>query len=318
MKSRILGLGLAALMVAGCGPTVPLELAMRQQQVDVKFSGPLPSPSPATAPLAYTLPPPLNLSPALTVPPATRPPASCPALAELAVPKDPATSGRIANPPPNGSYAMRSGGTYSLGPVNATPTTKGSLSPVLTNLRSDSPHPGSNSLDGAYQDYLVFLAHDFQNYWAFDLRLANNNQAAPGIEIVSMGWKDAVRGNFAFFPTVPMQFIKTPLAVGDSWNSAGVDPNNQTSVQISGSVPAKVTVNACGVALDAYQVHISGQIASPTIQLTWTADYDIGPQYGGLILAEHVQLSGPDRVRNAGDSYAYDETSIINTVPAKP
>ena len=164
----------------------------------------------------------------------------------------------------------------------------------------------------------MFLAHDLQDYWAFDFRLANNNQAAPGIEIVSMGWKDAVRGNFAFFPTVPVQFIKTPLAVGDSWTSAGADPTNQTSVQISGKVPAKVTVNACGVALDAYQVHIDGQIASPTVQLTWTADYDIGPQYGGLILAEYVQLTGPDRVRNNGDTYSYDETSIINTVPAKP
>lgn len=311
MKLSTAPLAALALTVAGCGPTVPLDLAMRQQQVDVKFAGPQASPSPAP-PLAYTLPPPLNLSGVTAAaPPVTVQPSPCPALAELAVAKDPATSG-IANPPPTGSYPMRSGGTFSLGS-----SLKGTLSPVLTNLRSDSPHPGSDSLDGAYQDYLVFLAHDFQNYWAFDFRLANDKPGTPGIQLVSMGWKDAVRGDFAFFPTVPLQFIQTPLAIGNSWSSAGLDPNNQTSVQISGSVPAKVTVNACGVALDAYQVHIDGHIASPTLQLTWTADYDIGSQYGGLILAEHVQLGGPDSVRKSGDMYSYDETSIINSVPPK-
>ena len=310
MKLRTAALAALALMVAGCGPTVPLELAMRQRQVDVKFAGPQASPSPVP-PVAYNLPPPLNLGGiGAAPPPVTVQPSPCPALAELAVAKDPATAG-IRNPPPSGSYLMRSGGSYQLG------TTKGTLSPVLTNLRSDSPHPGSDSLDGPYQDYLVFLAHDFQNYWAFDLRLANDKPATPGVQIVSMGWKDAVRGDFAFFPTAPLQFIQTPLAIGNSWTSAGVDPNNETSVELSGSVPGKVTVNACGTALDAYQVHISGQIASPTLQLAWTADYDIGSQYGGLILAEKVQLSGTDSVQKSGAMYSYDETSIINTVPPK-
>jgi hypothetical protein len=204
---------------------------------------------------------------------------------------------------------MRSMGAYSLA------STKGALPSQLSLMRPDQPAPGSDQVDGSYVDYTLVTGFSATTYTEFDFRLAPNNSATPGLLLTGMKWRDSVRGNFDFVPQAPMQFLQTPVSINNSWQSAGWDPIDQTSVELQAQIPKKDTVNACGTPLDTYQVAITGTIISPTFQLSWTADYDIGTQFGGLILAEHVKLSGPDRVQNTGDSYAYDETSIINSVP---
>lgn len=299
------------LLSSGCGPVVPLEVAMRQALITVFAGHHQPSPSPSLPPV-YAPPPPLNLSFSTGAPlPAPSAPPPCPDLSEFAVVKDPATA-LISGPPPMASYVMRSSGTYSLA------TTSGKLPTALALVQPAQPKPGTDQVNGSFQDYSLLTASGPSTYTAYGFRLAPNNPVTPGILLTALHWKDSVRGDFDFVPDQPLQFVPTPVAVGNTWSSAGADPIDQTSIQLNGKVSQRETVNACGVALDSFQVQISGTIVSPTFQLTWTANYDIGTQFGGLILKEDVTLSGPDSVHNVGDTYAYKETSIIDTQPEFP
>lgn len=297
------------LLSSGCGPVVPLEVAMRQALITVFAGHHPPSPSPSL-PAVYLPPPPLNLSFPATAPLALPSPPPCPDLSQFAVAKDPATA-LVSGPPPMAAYVMRSSGTYSLA------TESGKLPATLALVQPAQPKAGTDQVNGAFQDYSLITAASPSAYTDYGFRLAPANPT-PGILLTSLHWKDSLRGNFDFVPDQPLQFMQTPVAVGNTWSSAGADPIDQTSIQLNGRVSKRETVNACGVALDSFQVQITGTIISPTFQLTWTADYDIGTQFGGLILKEDVTLSGPDRVRNLGDSYAYKETSIIDTQPEFP
>jgi len=309
-KSTLTLLGIL-LLSSGCGPTVPLEVAMRQALITVFAGHHPPSPSPSLPP-AYAPPPPLNLGFQAYTPP---PPAvfSCPDLSEFVVVKDPATA-LISGPPVLAQYLMRSSGKYSLGSVS------GKLPTTIAIAQPAPPKPGNDQVDGAFQDYSLITGPSASAYTYYGFRLAPNNAATPGILLTSLHWKDPVRGSFDFFPDQPLQFLPTPVSPNTSnpWAASGTDPFDQTSVTLQGTVPKRVTINACGVPLDSFDVQISGNIVSPTFQLTWKADYYIGTQFGGLILGEHVTFSGPDRTRNLGDSYAYDETSTINVQPEFP
>lgn len=298
------------LLGSGCGPVVPLEVAMRQALITV-FAGHHQPPALPSPPPVYAPPPPLNLSfPAEITPPAVAVPA-CAALSEFAVVRDPATA-LITAPPPPGTYRLRSSGTYSLA------GTTGKLPSVLALSQPAPATSGTDQVDGAFKDYSLVTGSGPTSYTEFGFRLAPDNPGTPGILLTALHWRDSVRGDLDFVPGQPLQFLPTPVAVGNTWSAAATDPIDQTSIALQGSIPKRDTVNACGVALDSFQVHIAGDIVSPTFQLTWTADYDIGTQFGGLILAEHVTLSGPDRIRSLGDSYSYDETSIIDSQPAFP
>lgn len=317
MKSRIIRLLLAVMVLAmsACGPVVPTELAMRQVQIDVKY-GAQHSATPAPTPGNVFTPPSLNFAtpefvPLPPAPVASPPPPLCPALSAFAVPKEPATP-VITGAPPKGMYVMRSSGTYSLA------STKGALPTSVFLVQPNDPVTGSDQVDGTFADYSLVEAQDQATYWGFDFRLAPGNTATPGILITAMHWRDKVRGNLDFFPEQPVQFLPTPVSIGNTWTAVGTDPIDQTSMTLQGSIPAKTTVDACGTALDSFDVHISGNIVSPTAQLTWTADYDIGTQFGGLTLAEHVTLSGPDSGQSPGDTYTYDATSTINSTPPAP
>ncbi|MFN2462973.1 MAG: hypothetical protein ABR573_03595 [Candidatus Dormibacteria bacterium] len=320
MKRRLLQSPLIlAVFLAACGPTVPTEMAMRQVQIDVRY-GHQPKPSPGATPIPVYVPPPAYAPPPSLLPnpvpaavfahPTPSPtPKSCPALAQLAVPRETAPAS-IDAAPPKASYLMRSGGTYALG------SSKGQLPSVLGLVLPVDPKPGNDQVDGAFSDYAMITGTDPSTYWQLNLRLANSNPATPGVLITSISWRDKVRGNFDFVPQQPVQFLPTPVNVGNTWSSAGLDSADQTSVELQGSIPMKVTVNACGIPLDAYQVHIDGHIVGPNFQLAWVGDYAIGTQFGGLILGEHVTLNGSDSTQNTGDNYAYDETSTINSKPA--
>ena len=296
-----------SLLLAACGPTVPLQIAIRQALVDVFYGSPHKA-AVATAPVPlYQPPPPLNFTYPIpsSYPVATAAP--CAALAELAVPRDPATS-YVSGPPPKGSYSMRSKGTVTAGSIKNQP-----LPPQLSLIRPDRPLPGTDQVDGSYSDYALVTGYSATVYTEFDFRLAPDNAATPGILLTGLKWRDPVRGSLDFVPQQPMQFLQTPVAVNQSWEAAGWDPIDQASVELQASIPKKDTVDACGVPLDAHQLAISGNVVTPSLVLTWTASYDIGTQFGGLILAEDVQLS------NVGSTtYSYDETSIINTKPALP
>lgn len=296
-------LALLAVSVA-CGPVVPLEIAMRQALVDVFYGSPHKAMSPTARVPIYQPPPAINFE--YPPPPAALPTAPpCAKLGQLAVAKDVATS-FIPGPPARGTYAMRTTGTVALGKI------KLPLPPQLSEIRPGRPVPGSDQVDGAYSDYALVTGFDAKTYTEFDLRLAPDNAATPGILLTELKWHDPVRGNLDFMPQQPMQFLQTPVAIGQSWQSAGWDPFGQASIAIQASIPRKDTVNACGVALDSYQLAISANVVTPSVVLNWTAQYDIGTQFGGLILAEHVQFS------DVQNNYKYDETSIIDSKPAFP
>jgi hypothetical protein len=75
-------------------------------------------------------------------------------------------------------------------------------------------------------------------------------------------------------------------------------------------------VDACGTVLDAWTVSVTGTIASAstTTNLAITATYHVATQFGGIIVADDVQLNGTDH----GTSAAYHDASVISTRPQDP
>lgn len=308
---------LAILLLSGCGPTLQLEVVLRQVAIDVLYgaqhhAAPAAAAQQAAAPVY--VPPPLIIPspPSVTAEPTPTPsptPTVCATLNPFAVVEDPATA-TISGPAVSGSYYMRQKGTYSLASTN------GIFPEVLQRQVSSAP-PGSDPILGTYTQFSV-SDHSGGSTYATSYLLAPNHTITPGMYISGMLWDDAVRGKLTFQPSQPLLFMQTPVSVGSSWQSASTDTIDQVSVSLQGSVVKRDTVNACGVALDSFQVHIAGNIVAPTQQFTWTGDYDVATQFGGLIISEHVTFSGPDRTQAVGDSYASDDTLVIDAKPAKP
>src|SRR5437879_1398022 len=81
---------------------------------------------------------------------------------------------------------------------------------------------------------------------------------------------------------------------GTSWNSAGIDPRDGTSMVVQGSVRKRTNVDLCGKLYDTYEIVSNEHIANLRTGLTSNTDqndpnvYNVATQFGGLFVRQHI------------------------------
>lgn len=114
-----------------------------------------------------------------------------------------------------------------------------------------------------------------------------------------------------FNPVPPVQLIGFPVKDGAGnagttqtgapiRSSSGVDPNSGAQLTIQGTVKGKKQIDACGDRVDSWFVDAVQTYRYPTDNgqtetLEANYDYGIAPQFGGMLVYEHIEapLEGP-------------------------
>lgn len=294
----------ALLLVTACGaPDKPLKLGFKEVPSDVLL-GAQTSPTPvrpvgpvSTVPLppppsVVSLPPPPFEVPTQTgrdpVPPPTLPSApSCPADNPLAAPKLEAPSS-IGKPPVAGAYLFDNLGTFTVSGANAR---SGVFPPrslrVIGNVMGQ---PGAFTYDVAER------VGDTTITTTFGVKA----QAAlpgeePGVFILRMTFQRADGRTSDFTPTPPLKLAALPLVRGAMTQQRGVDAQTQSVMTFRSTVEGKARVFACGEPLDSWTVHLEeGTFLSTTQDLEFDSTYQLGTQFGGIVLRDLVVFRGQD------------------------
>jgi hypothetical protein len=119
----------------------------------------------------------------------------------------------------------------------------------------------------------------------------NDHPLSAGLYITKVqGSGDTV----PFTPPAPgILLAKYPLAVGSSIDSTATD--GTTTMTFHSTIGQKATVYACGTPLDSWTIELTnGRVATangPQV-VEFSATYQVGTQYGGLILSDVTAVSG--------------------------
>ncbi|HXA29219.1 MAG TPA: hypothetical protein VN193_10790 [Candidatus Angelobacter sp.] len=326
---------LAALSLTACGPAAPFRLAVHAVPGDVEYgaqtqqqaqpgvaAGPPAAPLPPGAPpLIYGAPspaPPVTFAPT----PAATPASLCPTApvdAVAAIAADPSAS----TPPAAATYPWREHGSYQLGGAAARqfPPT---LTHTVANVSAPDATTGSYTFDvGTTAGGLTGLQQVTSSYQVIpppqgttDVQGVNTSKAA-GLYLTAMVVRDAnlPSARVARFapPILLMQFPGTDLP---SWTTTGTDSASGTTIELSAAVTRRVSVDACGTVVDAWEVSASGTLVGPDQNLTLNhLTYDVATQYGGLIVAESDDVSGTETSGTTMQSIAATVSATTSTVP---
>ena len=97
-----------------------------------------------------------------------------------------------------------------------------------------------------------------------------------------------------FQPQPPVTLMAFKNGQGTSWNSAGIDQRDGTSMVVQGSITKRANVDLCGKVYDTYEVESNEHIASLRSGLQSDTGvnqpnvYDVATQYGGLFVHQHI------------------------------
>ena len=115
-----------------------------------------------------------------------------------------------------------------------------------------------------------------------------------------------------FDPPNNLLLLPIPATDGFATDVAGTDPVTQTAMSYHLTVVGKQRVDACGEQLDAIRVTLTdGRYTAPTSAVDFTATYDLGTQYGGLMLRDAFVTAGREGVNNV----SRNNVAIINRAP---
>jgi hypothetical protein len=321
MSSRAgtgLALAIVAAVVSACGPTKETSLSMKSVPVPILLhaqpqrpaTGATPTPSvnpitvpvfvPSTAPGPVSQQAPITFEPGTgePVPPAAPIAAGAPACADLspfAVPAHPA-SPSIATTAIEGSYAYRNSGDID----GATP-------PASVHTIS-----GATSQNTANQQVMQFT--DTEKIGARTIartyRVINATASAvESGELDLTGISDSAGPSVTFQPG--LELLKTPADTGVSWQSAatGYSTGGAASYRLSAAITKRQLVNACGQAVDSWNVTGTESIAGPLDNITYSLDYNVATGYGGLLVRE---IRNADSGELNGAPFSEHLTSIIS------
>lgn len=129
-------------------------------------------------------------------------------------------------------------------------------------------------------------------------------QQVPGGSHAPQGELDLVRlqlkssaGNIDFNPDPPITIMSFKNGQGTSWQSAGIDRADGTSMVVEGSVQRRVNVDLCGNLYDTYEVVSNEHIVNLRTGLrsdTSATDpniYRVATNYGGLFIQQHIDTT---------------------------
>jgi hypothetical protein len=143
---------------------------------------------------------------------------------------------------------------------------------------------------------------------------AEGGPAVPGLYLLSRQAGAAVS---VFNGNSGMLLVQFPVLSGERFRSSASDGAHTFDYISTARTDGRV--NACGTPLSAWTLTLTGTIAQadpsvgPTVEFTSTQS--IGPQYGGLVLAEHLERhnAAPNPV-----TVSEQLTTTINTEPKVP
>jgi hypothetical protein len=310
------------LLSAGCGgPQHPVSIGFKEVPSDVVLgaqSSPKPAPS-STAPAVVAvvppppsvvaLPPPtFDAGPVAPLPVPTTTTAACATADPLQAPSREAPP-TIAAPPAKASYLFANVGSYEVSGADAR---KGRFPAVSLRTVGNI----SRTSDAGFTFEVADLLGDVTTTTTYDVISSSPLPAglAPGLYLRQV---KSVRGTSTsvFTPAPELELAAFPLVRGASVTSSGVDPQSATSMQFTSTITGKARVDACGTPLDSWVLDLTaGKVLSPTQNLDFTATYDVGTQYGGLILRDRTVFTGTDN----GDGISRTNTANITTTPKIP
>jgi hypothetical protein len=324
----------AALSLTACGPSAPFEVSVRAVAGDVAYgaqSQPTPAATaqgapgpgglaPGAPPLLYGAPPPPPTTFAPTT--AATPAPACPVMPPDAVPALAADPSATVPPQP-ATYLWHETGTYSLGggpalpfPLRLTHQVSNVSAPDATGSYTFDVTTSSGGLTGLQQ-----VTYSYQVVppaaSTTSVQGVSTSQAA-GLYLAGMDVKDSAlpTPRVARFapPLLLMQFPGTDLP---SWDTAAGDSASRTTIKLHGAVTKHVAVDACGTAVDAWQVEATGTLVGPNQNLTLTLVYDVATQFGGLIVAETSDVSGQELSGGSLQNVISHVTATTSVVPKR-
>lgn len=328
----------AVVASAACsGPKEPLQISVKDFVTDVVYGAKskaavVPLPPNAVAPALFTdlarpaQPPPPGRLIEPRRPPITFP-ESCPTADAFAFPALLASTTATA-PPPEAAYVFRNKGTLALSGANA-----GEY--PLPELSGRKVMNVQQAGDGTFTFTVASELGPLVTKTAYHVVPTSAVTGQAGIFITGVATSTA-KAQSTFSPTPPLQIMRFPVTVGDSWQAAAVDAAQRQTMRYTATVGQKQRIDACGVVIDTYPVTLDGTVipctpaptgecvAVPagsvgTTKATRFLDtYSIAPQYGGLAVAEQIDEAGNDATIDAGAGFHLVMSSHIDREPARP
>jgi hypothetical protein len=308
----------AVLLATACGgPQRDVEIGFKEVPSDVILGGhatPTPAPGPAASPTTappppsvIALPPPtFDIGPEPTPTLVAPSPPSCGTANPLQPPALEAPPS-ISAPPAKASYIFRNAGSYTISGADARKGTfpASSLRTVSNIVRTS---------DTSFTFDVAELLGDVTTTTTYDVVQATVIPAAlpAGIYLKSV---KSVRGQSTstFTPSPELELAAFPLVRGASVTSSGVDPRTATSMRFTSRVSGKARVDACGTPLDSWVLDLTeGKLINPTQNLDFSATYNLGTEYGGLLLRERTAFAGTD----GPDGVSRTNTATITSTPS--
>lgn len=314
------------LLTSGCGPSVPVQLGIKNVPLDIAVGNdskpPVPRGGPAPAPVDQALPAfvpaTTSVAPAAAVRSAAPPPplvvgsgVVCPELDSTRASPAAATP-EVDDEATAGAWPNRNTGTLTINGAAV------ALPPQDTWMVSAVGQPSQGVYD--FTEHGTTLGFP----GADAVFKASNSTSAPANPLVSptssFGLSQLVvnfpGGAWVYRPANALKLLATPAAQSStyqpdpgnpaipnttgSWNDVQSDPTDGSTMSIQASDLGQVRVNACGTPVDAWQVDATIAITGTTIatsagpspattDLTLHVTYSVATGLGGLIVDEQVK-----------------------------
>lgn len=312
----------ALLLVTGCGgPARPLDLGFKEVPSDVVLgaqTSPTPTALPSVGPVSVVPlppppsvvslpPPPFDVPPTATPPPPLSSPSACPPEDPLAAPKVEAPT-TITAPPVQAAYLYDNVGTYSVSGADArTGSFPARTLRIFNHIQKLSA--------GTFSYDVSELIGDTTTTTTYLVSTDSVGNQRDGLFLNKMTYRRSDGTAATFTPTPPLELAALPLLRGATMDQRAVDPQTQTAMSFTTTIEGKARVFACGEPLDTWTIHLSkGSLVSPTQNLQFDATYQLGTQFGGIVLRDAVAFTGTDG--NAGIQRSNRAT--ISSVPRQP
>jgi hypothetical protein len=301
----LLAVTASALLATACGPHKDLALDLRSVSITVprlitpavQLVPPAPAPLPASLP---SIPPPVTFlppAPSTQVAPPTPPTApACRSASPFAVPAVPASQ-LVEAPPAPDAFKQFSLTRFTAGGK------KGEANPLQDVVITALPK-ALTSVGQAVDAYRVVRTDPISKTSSVEVyQLVHPSDLpsaiSPGIYLVGLAWKDAVRGELSFQPSGNGLFLlPSPVEVAASgtpqYVGSATDPETLTTLTLTRNVTGRKRVNACGELIDTFTVELTGALVTPALsrQVAWTQQ--LATSYGGVDVEDHLRLSSVD------------------------
>jgi hypothetical protein len=336
---------IAFALVAGCGgPTKPVDVGVVKFGTDVQFGAEKVTVLPPVPPGAQTLAPPAIGVPIVTGPPILGGPTPTPAK-EDCPPPDPfaisldAPTTTIAKPPREATYVFRNEGTYAAS--GAVPVSVPYPTTSTRQVRNVVVGVAGFTFD-VVNTLGTVRATTSYSYVPPTQPLVSGSTPSSGLYVTRVQQISGQKLVSDFTADgAGLLLLQVPAIAGTRWFTAATDLASGAVISMGVEVGKTTRVNACGRAITVPVIHVDGTIGlkesvisnpvdvtvpvpSPSgassIDLvdgsstTFTGDYGIATQYGGIAVMDSIEQQGTAD----GAGILSKNTATINSVPASP